>query len=441
MLALAGPVVLAELGWMMMGIVDTAMVGRVSAEAIGGVSLGSIVFYTVAVFGMGVSLGLDTLVSQAFGARKIADCHRSLLNSVYMTLPLALGMMVFLWWCAPLLRLLGVHPDVLREAVPYLRAITWSTLPLLLYFAFRRYLQGMSLVQPVMYALLTANLINAAANWVLIFGHFGAPAMGVAGAGWATTVSRVYMAAVLAGYIFYYDHRQRTGLLHTSLRPDFARMRRLAELGVPAALQITLEVGVFAAAAALIGKLNPVSLAAHQIALNIAGFTFMVPLGVGSAGAVRVGQALGRGDPDSAGRSGWTALTLGAGFMFSAGVAFVLAPRLIIGLFTPDSAVRNAGVALLLIAAAFQLFDGIQVVVTGILRGAGDTHTPMLCHLTGYWFIGLPIGYWLCFRLGWGAAGIWIGLCIALILIGVVLLAVWSRKVRQFAQAYAVEVT
>ncbi len=429
MIHLAGPLVLANLGWMSMGIVDTIMVGRVSPVAIGAVSLGSILFTTVALFGGGLLLGLDAMIPQAFGAGKLEDCHRSLLNSVYFGLPLAAFLMALTWLFVPFLRGFGIHPEVLRQAIPYIRALTWSTLPLLLFFAFRGYLQGMNRVRPIMFALLTANLVNAAGSWILIYGHLGAPAMGAVGSGWATCISRVYMALVLLGSIIYYDRRHGSGLVGIPLMPDFARIERLVSLGLPAALQITLELAVFAAATTLIGKLEPVSLAGHQIAMNAVTFTYMVPLGVGSAAAVRVGQALGRGDSKAAGRSGWTALLLGAGFMSCAALAFLLVPQDIARIFTPDAAVVKAGASLLVVAAFFQLFDGLQVVATGALRGAGDTRTPMICHLLGYWFLGLPLGYFLCFRRGWGAAGLWIGLCVALILIGLVLLLVWRRRV------------
>ncbi|MBI3698486.1 MAG: MATE family efflux transporter [Acidobacteria bacterium] len=435
MLRLAGPVVLSELGWIAMGIVDTAMVGRVSAAAIGGVSIGSVLFITVALFGSGIMLGLDTLVSHAFGAGRVEDCHRSLVSAIWLILPLTPLLMSVLWLGIPLLGSCGIHPAVVHEAVPYMKAITWSMFPLLLYFAFRRYLQGMSLVRPVMFALITANLVNAAANWILVFGHFGAPAMGAEGSGWATCFSRGYMAAVLLVSILYHDHRHKTGLLRTPLKPDLVRLRGLIGLGLPAAAQITVEVGVFATATALIGRLNPVASAAHQIAMNCVTATFMVPLGVSAAGAVRVGQALGRGHPKAAERSGWTALLLGAGFMLCAAVAFLVAPEFIAGLLTSDLKVRKAGGTLLAVAAFFQLFDGLQVVATGILRGAGDTRTPMLWHLVGYWLVGLPVGSFLCFTLGWGARGLWIGLCLALILIGVALLLAWSRTTRTLASA------
>ena len=391
---------MAELGWMGMGIVDTMMVGRVSATAIGAVSLGSVLFYAVAMFGSGLMLGLDTLVSQAFGAGDVRDCHRSLVNAIYFSLPLTPALMLAVWCWIPLLERFGINPAVLREAVPYLKAIMWSTFPLLLYFLLRRYLQGINRVTPIMFALVTANLVNVAGNWTLVYGHFGAPAMGAEGSGWATTISRIYMAALLLLYTLL--EGQKPGLLRSPLVPDLARIRRLIALGLPAALQLSLEIGVFAAATAIIATLDPLSLAAHQIALNTASFTYMVPLGISSAAAVRVGQAL------------------------------VAAPEYVARVFTTDRAVIRTAISLLAVAALFQLFDGIQTVATGALRGAGDTRTPMICHFLFYWFIGLPVGCVLCFRLRWGAVGLWVGLCIALILIGSVLLVIWIRKVHSW---------
>jgi MATE family multidrug resistance protein len=221
-------------------------------------------------------------------------------------------------------------------------------------------------------------------------------------------------------------------LFETPLRIELPWMRRLIALGFPAAAQITLEVGVFAAATALAGRLAPVSLASHQIALNIAACAFMVPLGVSSAGAVRVGHAIGRRDIPGAERAGWTALLFGTGFMACAATLFVLAPRALIGAFTTDEGVLRIGASLLLVAAVFQLFDGIQGVATGVLRGLGDTRTPMLWNLFGHWVIGLPAGYALCFVAGLGVVGLWWGLSTGLIICGVALLTVWSQRIRAF---------
>ncbi|MGH9660138.1 MAG: MATE family efflux transporter [Bryobacteraceae bacterium] len=430
MFRLAWPLILAELGWMTMGVVDVMMVGRVSKDAIAGVSMGSIIFYTVGIFGTGLLLGLDTLVSQAFGAGDVDDCHRSLVHGIYISLAVTPALMGVVWLCGPLLPVFKLHPDVIREALPYMDAVNWSLPSLMLYTALRRYLQAMDLVRPITFALLSANLINVAANWALIYGNAGAPALGAAGAGWATTISRLYMFAALLGYVWWRDRRQHTTLRATSLRLEPARLRRLLELGLPAALQPAVEVGVFAAAGALIGRLGTGPLAAHQIALNCAGMTFMIPYGLGSAGAVRVGQAIGRGDIAGARRAGSTALLLGAGFMSCAAVTFWVVPGQIIRAFTTDTSIVDLAVSLLIIAAFFQLFDGLQAVATGNLRGAGDTRTATLCHFAGYWIVGLPLGWYLCFSRGWGAAGVWTGLCVALILIGIVLLVAWSRAVR-----------
>ncbi len=205
-------------------------------------------------------------------------------------------------------------------------------------------------------------------------------------------------------------------------------MWALLKLGAPAAMQILLEIGAFAAATALIARLGPVPLSGHEIALNCAALTFMVPLGISSAAAVRVGQQLGRKDPAGARRAGWSAIMMGAAFMTCSGLVFVSVPTLIARLFSPDPAVIRTGARLLLVAAAFQLFDGLQTVATGALRGAGDTKTPMLANFIAYWLIGLPAGYVLCFTLGWGALGVWIGLCGGLMMIGSALLFAWGRK-------------
>jgi multidrug resistance protein, MATE family len=441
-LRLALPLVLAEIGWMTMGIVDTVMVGHLpdSANAIGAVSISSSIFNVVAFFGGGLLIGLDTLVAQAFGAGKREDCHRSLVNSIYLSLVMTPFLMAPVWFFGPLLQALHIDPVVASLAVPYMKALAVGLFPLLLYFAVRRCIQAMDMVRPVAFALVTANLINLLFNWVLIYGKWGAPAMGVVGSGWSTALARLYMALVLVGYLLWYDRRHRTELLKTPVNIDFRRIRRLIILGLPAATQITLEISVFALTAALIGRLGAVPLAAHQIALNTVAFTYMVPLGISSAAAVRVGQALGRRDPAGAADAGDTAIFVGAAFMTLCSALLLLFPRPIARMYTPDETVIRTTVLLLAAGAAFQLFDGLQTVATGALRGAGDTRTPMLCHFTAYWIIGLPLGAWLCFRRGWGAFGLWSGLSLALILIGIVLLQAWRRTVRRLgASASAVD--
>ncbi len=431
MVTLATPVVVAEIGWVAMGLVDTLMVGPLGPEAIGAVGIGSAVFMGVVIFAMGVLLGLDTLVSHAYGAGRLEECHRWLVHGTVLSLVVALPVTLLLVGLSGLLGGWGLDPTVLVLTRPYLDVVLWSVLPLLFYATFRRYLQGMGVVRPVMIALVTANVTNVIVNWVLIFGKFGAPAMGVRGAAWATVLSRVAMAAYLFVVIVLRERGRRPGLFETPLAIEWPWMRRLLTLGVPAASQITLEVGVFAASTALAGRLAPIALAAHQIAIHIAALSFMVPLGVSSAGAVRVGHAVGRRDPAAAARAGWTALILGAGFMACTAAAFILIPRVLMGAFTRNEGVLQLGVSLLAVAAIFQLFDGIQGVATGILRGLGDTRTPMLWNLVGHWFIGLPSGYALCFVMGHGVIGLWWGLSMGLIICGVALLVVWTRETRR----------
>jgi MATE family, multidrug efflux pump len=231
------------------------------------------------------------------------------------------------------------------------------------------------------------------------------------------------------------ERSRRPGLFDTPLRIEGSRLWRLFLLGFPAAGQITLEVGVFAAATALAGRLAPSALAAHQIALNIAACSFMVPLGLASAGAVRVGQAIGRRDVPAAERAGWTAVLFGVAFMSLAAATFVLAPRVLIGAFTHDDGVLRIGASLLFVAAVFQLFDGLQGVATGVLRGLGDTRTAMLWNLFGHWFIGLPLGYGLCFVVGLGVVGLWWGLSTGLTICGIALVIVWAQRIQALKHA------
>lgn len=424
---LAGPVVLAELGWIAMGVVDLVMVGRLGPEAIGAVGIGNILFFTTTVFGLGLLMGLDTFVSQAFGAGRVAECHRWLVQGCYLTLLTAPVLMAVLFGILPYLGDWRLAPGVIRLAGPYGRTLAWSTWPLFLIFALRRYLQAMNLVRVVTVMFLVANVVNVIGNWALINGRLGFPALGVVGSGWSTFLSRVVLALGLGGYAIWYSIRHRTGLLATSLRPELARLRSLVRLGLPAAFQFLLEVGVFGAAALLAGRLGATALAAHEVVLNAASVTFMVPLGISSAGSVRVGQALGRGDRAAAVRAGWAALGLGAIFMAGAGLSFLLVPRPILSIFTADEPVILVALPLLAAAAMFQLFDGLQVVASGALRGTGDTRTSMLVNLASHWGIGLPTGSILGFVVGWGVFGIWVGLSIGLICAGACLLIGWAR--------------
>jgi len=429
MVTLAVPVIAAELGWMGMGVVDTLMVGPLGAAALGGTGIGSTLFIAVGVFGMGLLLGLDTVVSQAFGAGDREACDRWLIAGVWLaliaTLPLAVLLLV-LWRLLPVL---GLHPDVLPHVSAYFPIVATSLPPLLAYAALRRYLQALSQVGAIAFTLVSANLVNVLVNWILIYGIGPAPALGVRGAAWATVLSRIYMVLVLAA-IAWRLHRSGPAT-HVSWDWPTDRVRRLLALGLPAAAHLTFEVGVFSAVTALAGQLAPQALAAHHIALIIASVVFMVPLGVSAAAAVLVGQHAGRGDGHGAMRAGWAAILVTLAFMSAAATAFVVAPGGFIRLFTAEAAVIAIGSQLLGVAAAFQLFDGLQVTTTGALRGLGETRVPMYISLVGYWVSGLPLGWWLCFRAGYGVIGLWLGLAASLCLVGSALLFLWHRRITQ----------
>jgi multidrug resistance protein, MATE family len=424
---LALPVALAELGWMGMTTVDTIMVGRLGPAAIGAIGVGSSVYYSIAIFGMGLLLGLDTLVSQAHGAGDRADTRHSLAQGVYAALFIGVPMTVLFAFLAPVFRSLGINAEVADLAGPFLTTLNLGTIPLLLYGAFRRYLQGIGHVRPVMFALVSANLINWFFNWLLIGGHWGLPALGVTGSALSTCGARVYMAATLLFFIWWFERGSEPGFRSLARRPDVKRLLELMRLGLPAATQILMEIGAFGAAAVLAGRLRPAALAAHQIAINCAALSFMVPLGISSAAAVAVGQAIGRGEQAEARQNGNIAIGLACAFMTCMAGVFLTMPRRILEIYTTDEEVLTLGIVLLGVAAAFQLFDGIQTVATGALRGAGNTRTAMVVNFCGYWLFGLPIGYLLCFQYGYGVAGLWWGLTLALMVISLVLLAAWRR--------------
>jgi MATE family multidrug resistance protein len=428
MFRLAWPLALAELSWMAMGFVDILMAGRLGPAAIGAGSLGNMLFFPVAICGTGMLMGLDTLVAQAYGARNLQDCRRSLINGLWMTLGITPLVATALLGALAATRAAGTNPAVAVLLEPYVKALLWGILPLLAFTAFRRYLQAMNIAGPITFAAVSANIVNLVGDWALMFGHWGAPAMGLEGSGWSTTISRFYIATVLLVAVLRNERKSGYLLFLVDRRPDFTRIRHLLRLGVPSALQIVIEGAVFTVVTVMAAKLDEISLAAHSIAMNVVSTTYMVPLGISSAAAVRVGHAIGRKDPRGAVISGWTALLLSALFMGSAGVVLATVPRLLLRLYTAEAAVISAGAVLLRLAALFQLFDGFQVVSMGALRGLGDTRSAMVAHLLGYWAIGMPVTYLLCFQFGWGAAGLWAGLTTALILIGLALVAVWVKQ-------------
>jgi MATE family multidrug resistance protein len=424
MVRLAAPLALAELSWMTMGIVDTVMAGPFGAAAVGASGLANTVSYPLAVSATGLLLGMDTLVAQAYGAKEIQDCRRTLVNGLWLAAALAPLLIVVMLAGLRIVDASGTNREVMELFRPLYRALLWGVPSLLLFTALRRYLQAVDVVNPVTFAMISANVINFAGNWILMYGHWGAPAMGLTGSGWSTSVARWYMALVLAAAAIWNER----GKGRISWAVEWQRVRLLIGLGLPAAGQIGFEGGVWAILSVLAARLDAASLAAHSITCQIVATTYMVPLGVSSAAAVRVGQAVGRRDAHGAAIAGWAALLLSSLFMGAAAAVFWSLPRFVVGRFIEDAAVIAVGAVLLKLGAIFELFDGLQATATGALRGLGDTKAPMIAHMAGYWLVGLPTSYWLCFRAGWGARGIWVGLTAALVVAGTALVIVWARQ-------------
>ena len=426
LLGLAIPVALSEIGWMTMTVVDVIMVGKLGPAAIGAVGLGNAIYYAPSLFGIGLLLGLDTMVSRSWGAKDFDNCHRWLAQAMYIALAFTPVLMLFIVVAQSLFTKYGVDPLVGVYTRSYVSILNWGTFPLLVYGGFRRYLQGVGLVRPVTFALISANLVNLVGNWIFIYGKLGMPALGVKGSALSTVFSRIYMAAVLVYFAWRHERGRGHPLFAHWPGPDWSRVRVLLSLGVPAASQVVLEVAAFGAVTIMASHLDAVALATHEIALSCAAYTFMVPLGISAAAAVAVGHAIGAGNPARARRAGWMAVGLGVGFMGLAALAFLLVPRPIMEIYSRDERILTMGVHILMLVAAFQMFDGCQTVATGALRGMGETRFPMLINFAGYWLFGLPLGAMMCFKLGWGLSGLWTGLTLALIVIASLLLRRWQ---------------
>jgi MATE family multidrug resistance protein len=439
-LTLALPLILAEVGWMAMGIVDTVMVGHMANPAltISAAALGQVLYNTIAFGIAGILLGLDTYLSQSHGAGKFDEANRWLLHGLILASGLAFTLILIIVFAPVFMLRLPIDHAVLTGSVAFLRALNYGTPALFLYFTLRRYLQAFNHVRPIAVALVTANLINAAGNWLLIYGHswghsWGAiniPALGVTGAGLATSISRCYLALFMVVALYRIERRHDYGLRSMLRHFEPNRIRRLALLGAPAGGQIFVEISIFGVVTYLIGIMGRLPLAGHEIALNCASLTFMVPFAISAAAAVRVGQAIGRKAPAEAASAGWAAILLGAGCMAVFSAVLLLFPKAIAGSFTVDRAVIAATIPLLFVAALFQFFDGLQITATGALRGAGNTHAGLIVQIVGYWLIGLPIGYVLAFRLHHGAVGLWLGLCAGLMVAGVTLTLIWRHTTK-----------
>lgn len=430
MLRLAIPVVIIQVGMMAMGVVDTVMVGHISAQALAAVALGNLYFFTLAVFALGTLMVLDPVVAQAVGAGDAPAVARAVQRGVIIAALLTIPAVILLSAASPIFTLLQQPSEVVPMAAAYAVRTAPGTLPFLLFVVFRQSLQAMGRTAPIVGAIIGANLANGALNWVLIFGHLGFPAMGVVGSAWATTISRFLLVLWL-----WIAARRELGPLLLPVRAEIWRLQplvRMVRLGLPIGAQHVLEFGAFALVALMMGWIGVREMAGHQVAINLASLTFMVPLGVGDAASVLVGQAVGRGDPEGTRGAARAAFACGVTFMALTAAIFLLLPEQLARLYSRDLEVISLAVMLIPIAGVFQVFDGTQVVAGGVLRGLGDTRAPMIANLLGYWVVGIPVSVYLGFEAGLGPAGLWYGLVLGLGLVGAsLLLRVRSRLARR----------
>jgi MATE family multidrug resistance protein len=433
MVALAVPVVLVQLGFTAMGVVDTLMVGRLSARALAAVAIGNLYFFNASILGSGTLMALDPIVAQAVGAGDTETIARSVQRGLVLSLALSLLTALMLAPAPHVLASLHQPAEVVPDAGLYVRISMIGVAPYLAFVVLRQSLQAMHHVTPIVWTVVLANAANAGFNWVFVYGHLGSPALGVAGSAVATAIGRWLMFLfLLAGA--WRDLRPHLTPARSGIMEPTA-LRRMLRIGLPIGGQQMLEAGAFGAIGLLMGLVGTVAVAAHQIAITLASFTFMVPLGVGSAAAVRVGRAIGAGDERRAREAIRAAYFCGVGFMALAAVAFLTIPRLLAAAFTADTRVIGLAAALIPIAGFFQVFDGGQAVGAGVLRGAGDTTAPLLVMLGAYWLLGVPISAYLGFRTSLGPAGLWWGFVCSLAAVAVFLAArirtVFAKEVRR----------
>ncbi|WP_373520199.1 MATE family efflux transporter [Aquiflexum sp.] len=424
---LAVPVMLSQLGQVLVGVADSMMVGRLGAEPLAAASLANSIFYVALMFGIGVSMAITPLVAMEDGKRNAGKISR-LFNHAFV-INMATGTMLFLLivLASPLLKHLNQPKEVVIQAIPYLVIITFSLLPFMFFQTFKQLAEGLSQTKQAMYITLFCNAINVFLNWVLIYGNLGFSSMGLNGAGWATLISRVMMAVVIVYYVRKSKRYKPYSLGLGIKKMSFHMIARMLKIGVPTGFQFIFEVGAFSAAAIMMGWISVNALAAHQIAINLASVSYMMASGLSIAAMVRVGNQLGRNDIKSLREAGFTVFIMVTMFMSISAVIFIVFREFLPSLYIDDTAVIQMSATLLIIAGLFQLSDGIQVVGLGALRGMADVRVPTVVTLVAYWIIGLPLGYFFAFVLGMQEVGIWYGLLIGLTVTGILLLFRFQR--------------
>lgn len=431
-LALSWPLMLTNATEMAMNITSSALIGRISPEALAASTLAMALYTVTLLFGIGVTASVSALISRELGRGSNPDSstRRIVQQGLWGATLLAGPCWLLLWNAAPIFRATGQDERLTTEAVAYMHALQWALGPALVYLVLRSLFAAMERARWAAAAGVTAVALNALFNWLLIGGHLGLPALGLLGSGLATVLSNLFMAAALAAVACMHPRFRPMRLFDGLLRPDFTGFAAFWRLGLPIGVSLLLETGMFAGAAALVGRFGAVALAAHAIALQTASLMFMVPLGIAQAATVRVGRAFGAGDRIAAMRAGWTALGVGEATMLVSAAVLIGLPRLIISCFIDQGepgadAVAALAVTLLSIAGLFQIGDGAQVVLSGMLRGLHDAKAPMVVSAVGYWALGLPLGAVLALVFDFGAAGVWIGLTAGLFAAAALLLARW----------------
>lgn len=434
-LALSWPMVLINLTQAGLGATDVLMLARLSPEALAAGSLGSNMFFVCYVSGLGLISAIAAMIAAERGRNRhaVREVRRSFRQGLWSAVAIAIPVWATLWRAEDILILFGQDPALAAAAGAYLRAAQWALLPMLWFVALRFFLAGMERPVPSLVVGVAGLGVNALANYALIFGGFGAPALGLVGAGVATTLTAWFMFLALAVFSRLDRRVRRYALFGRFWRADWPRFFELWRLGAPIAATILFEVSIFTGALLIMGLISADALAAHTIAIQIAALAFMVPLGLGQAATVRVGLAFGARDAEGVARAGWTAFALGTGFMGFTALLMIGAPELLIGAFLPldDPSVAPVvalAVSYLALAALFQLADGGQAVGAGMLRGLHDTRTPMLYALVGYWGVGFPLSLGLGLWTPLEGVGVWIGLAGGLAVVAALMLARWIRR-------------
>ncbi|MEY2980531.1 MAG: putative multidrug resistance protein MdtK [Planctomycetota bacterium] len=438
-LRLAAPIVAVQLGQMGLGLVDVLMVGRSSDAALAGIALGNMVVWMLLGFGSGVVAALDPVLSQAYGAGRTDAIRAGTQRGLALAVALGIAVSLLALGTGPILTLLDQPEEVRPLAADYVRWSIPGMVPLLVFAALRQSLQALSTIRPVLWTMLVANVLNAALNEVFIFGRLGMPALGLRGSALASDVSRLWMAIGLAwaGWPLLRDRLRPFDRAHLHPRAWLDLLR----IGTPIGAQFLMEMGAFSAAMVFIGHIGAEQVAGHKVALTLASTSFMVPVGIGAAAAVRVGYAVGRRDEAGFRRAACVGIGMGAGTMAVFGGLFLMFPHELARLFTDSAAIVPIAATLIPFAGVFQVFDGIQAVGIGVLRGLADTRFALIVNVLGYWVLAVPLGYWLAFPQGLGAAGLWWGLTLGLALVAVVvgLRVLWHfrRPLRPLDEASA----